>query len=535
MKLSTQSLLAALAVDTVLGGTANNCSASDSLTVKTLTGTYTGLIDLEYPNTRQFRAIPYAEPPVASRRFLPPQKLAPSSDHHYTTRFPPSCPQFVTAIESIYSGPLTAGNLIYNGNQNDTSGMSGEATSEDCLYLAIWTPAVIPVNSSLPVLLFMTGGGNVLGGVEIPWQFGTPWVERTQSHIIVTINYRLNILGFPNARGLPYDQQNLGFLDQRVALEWIRDNIAAFGGNPEAITMWGQSAGAADADIHSYAYYEDPIASAYYMQSGVILTGSIRPRDTIFSNFSFVAEHMGCSIPCDEDGIKELDCMRSVPFAQLENFIGSYADAGKEPELYFNRIVDETLVFQNYTARGVAGKVARKPILASVTANEASSLFPWPKENLTEGPYQPPITGFDIAFSCSVYEATVLRNLFDIPVFRMQYAAEFPNLNVYKWLGAYHAADIPIIFGTYHLLDHVAESTVFEREVSEKLQDYVLAFARDPVNGLPELGWDAMDASDADGGFLLRMGGGGKVAERIDGNEVDGVCTGNGEYDPFPS
>lgn len=530
MKLSILSLVA-LATDAAFGRVAN---CSSSLTVKTVTGFYTGLIDPEFPKTRQFRAIPFAKPPVVSRRFLPPQKLSSSSDHHYSTRFPPSCPQFVTAVPSIYSGRLTEGNLIYNGNQNDSSGLVGEATSEDCLYLAVWTPVVVP-DAGLPVLFFMTGGGNIIGGINIPWQLPTPWVERSQSHIVVTINYRLNILGFPNARGLPYNQQNLGILDQRIALEWIRDNIAAFGGDPERITMWGQSAGAADADIHSYAYPEDPIAQAYYMQSGVALAGTIQPRDTTYSNFSFVARHVGCDVPCgDDDGAAELDCMRQVPFAQLVNFIGQYGDAGTTPTLYFNRIADDTVVFQNYSVQAAAGKVARKPVLLSVTSNEGSSLVPWPVDNLTAGPYQPPVTAFDVAFSCSIYNATVYRNRVDIPVFRLQYAGTYPNLNYFKWLGAYHASDLPIIFGTYHLLDGVAKTTNFEVEVSQSLQNRVLAFIQDPYHGPQKTGWQPMIASDPHGGYLLRMGADGEVSQHVNGVDVDGVCYGVGEYDPFP-
>ena len=241
MKLAILSLLA-LATDSVLAREAN-CSGSDHLTVQTSTGTYTGLIDPKFPKTRQFRAIPFAKPPVLSRRWLPPQKLSsPPSEYHYATQFPPSCPQFVTAVTSLWNQNLTKGNLIYNGHQNDSSGLVGEATSEDCLYLAIWTPTAAP-NATLPVLFFMTGGGFEIGGVDIPWQLPTSWVERSQSHIVVTINYRLSIFGFPNARGLADGDQNLGILDQRVALEWVRDNIAAFGGDPNRITHGGSLLG----------------------------------------------------------------------------------------------------------------------------------------------------------------------------------------------------------------------------------------------------------------------------------------------------
>ncbi|KIX01040.1 uncharacterized protein Z518_10106 [Rhinocladiella mackenziei CBS 650.93] len=538
MKLAILSLLV-LATDAVLGQEVK-CPGSDNLTVQTSTGTYTGLIDPKFPNTRQFRAIPFAEPPVLSRRWLPPQKLSsPPSEHHYATRFPPSCPQFVTAVTSIWNQNLTKGNLINNGNQNDSSGLVGEATSEDCLYLAVWTPTAVapPPDTGFPVLFFMTGGGFVIGGVDIPWQLPPSWVQRSQSHIVVTINYRLNIFGFPRARGLADGQQNLGILDQRAALEWVHDNIAAFGGDPNRITQWGRSAGSIAADIHAYAFYQDPIAQAYWLQSGTVFSGLVS-QDPTHSNFSFVARHFGCESPCgdDDDGAAELDCMRRVPFAQIENFIGQYGDRGATPALSFNVITDDRIAFVDYKARAEAGKIARAPVIISNTANEMSSLVPYPVHNLTAGPYQPAVTARDIALGvCPTFNSTVYRNQMEVPVFRFQHAGTFPNLNYFKWLGAYHGSDTPIAFGTYGLLDDIANTTSFEVEVSQSMQDHILAFVKDPYHGPQKtMGWMPLVASDPHGGDLIRFGADGKVSQHVDGVEVDGVCYGVGDYNPFP-
>jgi acetylcholinesterase len=539
MKLAILSLLA-LTTDTVLGREATlGCSGSHNLTVQTSTGTYTGLIDPKFPKTRQFRAVPFAKPPVLSRRWLPPQKLSSTpSEHHYATRFPPSCPQFVSAVTALWNQNLTKGNLIYNGRQNDSSGLVGEATSEDCLYLAVWTPTAAPPDAGFPVLFFMTGGGFVIGGVDIPWQLPVSWVERSQSHIVITINYRLNIFGFPNARGLADGHQNLGILDQRAALEWVRDNIAAFGGDPNRITQWGQSAGSIAADYHAYAFYQDPIAQAYFIQSGTVFS-AIPLQDPTHSNFSFVARHVGCEAPCDdEDGAAELDCMRQVPFAQLENFIGQYGDQGVTPALSFNVIQDDRIVFVDYNARSEAGKIARAPAIISTTANEMSSLVPYPVNNLTAGPYQPAVTAGDISFGvCPTFNSTVYRNRLGagVPVFRFQYAGTFPNLNQFKWLGAYHGSDLPITFGTYELLDDIAKTTRFEVEVSLSMQDHILAFVKDPFHGPQKtMGWKPLVASDPHGGDLIRFGANGKVSQHVDGVEIDGVCQGLREYDPFP-
>ena len=83
-------------------GKKTNGTGTDSLTAKTSTGSFTGIVDKEFPNTRQWRSIPFAEAPVASRRWLPPQALSPSDEHHYSARFPQSCAQFVSADPDMY-------------------------------------------------------------------------------------------------------------------------------------------------------------------------------------------------------------------------------------------------------------------------------------------------------------------------------------------------------------------------------------------------------------------------------------------------
>ncbi|KAJ7644443.1 Alpha/Beta hydrolase protein [Roridomyces roridus] len=502
---------------------------ANTLTVNTPTGSYTGLIDPKFPNTRQFRSVAFAEPPVTSRRWLPPVPLANSIAHHFSYNFPASCPQFVSSVPTLWNQFLAKGNLIYNGDQSHTSGLVGEATSEDCLYLAVWTPANATVNSNLPVLFFMTGGGFQTGGVFIEWQLPASWVERTQEHIVVTINYRLNIFGFPNARGLT--DQNLGILDQRMALEWVRDNIASFGGDASKIVQWGQSAGSQSTDIHAYAFHQDPIARGYFMQSGDALDAAV--VDQAQTNFSFVARHSGCDFPFDPAA--ELDCMRPVPFALIENFIGQYGDNGTQPALTFSPVVDEKIVFSDPVARAAAGMLSKSPAIISNCANEEASLYPYPVNNLTEGPYEPAVLALDLSsWVCPTATTTRLRNALGIPVFRYQNAATFPNLNPLRWLGAYHASDLPTVFGTYGLLTDLGKTTSFEVVVSEAMQDHILAFVKDPEKGPQKIGWPAFNASSQDGGTLIRFGADGKVVQLVDGLEVDGPCEGIGKYNQFP-
>ena len=497
-------------------------------TVKTHTGIYDGSIDPKYPHTRQFLSVPFAEPPV---RWSPPQALPASDKYRNTTVPPPSCPQFVSAVPSLLSTYFADGALIYNGNQNSTSGLVGAATSEDCLYLSIWTPANATSTSKLPVFVFLPGGGFQTGGINSGYYNPTQWVERSQSHIIVTVNYRLNIFGFPNAPSL--EEQNLGILDQRMALEWLRDNVAAFGGDPTAITQGGQSAGSMSTDVHAHAFCEDPIASAYYLMSGTVFSAS-PVTDETHSNFTFVAQHLGC----DDQGnssLSVLDCMRAVPFEDISNFVGRYADSAAAPPLSFLPVVDERIIFSDYAARASAGKVARLPTILSNTANEASSLVPFPASNPDAGFPQDVILAIELAgFVCPTYTSTLERNNVSVPVYRYQYAGIYLNLNPLAWTGAWHGEDIPMVFGTYGLVEGVGEAPEVEVQTSLAMQEHVLAFMKDPYRGPQRLGWEAVDARSARGGKLVRFGAGGKPVQYVDSIEVDGVCQGLGEYDAFP-
>lgn len=136
-------------------------------------------------------------------------------------------------------------------------------------------------------------------------------------------------------------------------------------------------------------------------------------------------------------------------------------------------------------------------------------------------------------FVCPLLNSTAYRNGHGVPVFRFQHAGVFPNLNAYEFLGPYHASDIPISFGTSHLMDHVAPTTTFQEEVSQSMRDQFLAFVKDPFKGPLKLGWTPTNTTAANGGVMLRFGGGERVVQPIDGIEVEGVWYGAGGYEPF--
>lgn len=177
----------------------------------------------------------------------------------------------------------------------------------------------------------------VKGGINIPAQLPANWVHRSQKHIVVTINYRVNIFSYPNARGLN-GSTKFAIQDQRAAVEWVSKNIEAFGGDPSKLTLWGESAGSGLTEAYLFAWPDDPIVRASVSSSGLALgyPGNSDPQGL---NFTFVAKAMGCDF---EDAALELKCMRNVAMPRIENFIGQYQDNGtllniSQPAINFGR------------------------------------------------------------------------------------------------------------------------------------------------------------------------------------------------------
>jgi acetylcholinesterase len=181
--------------------------------VKTNSSVLDGFVNSSAPHVRQSLGIPFALPPIGALRWLPPSKLI-SNTSFAATNMGSACPQLpVTAGAS-----LTAS--VYSPNGGDQiEFFPQEISSEDCLILNVWTPRGL--RRRLPVILWFFGRAFVQGGTSSLYFNPQSWVRRTQEHIVVTVNFRSNVFGFPNSVGLA--EQNLGLLDQRLALDWIRE------------------------------------------------------------------------------------------------------------------------------------------------------------------------------------------------------------------------------------------------------------------------------------------------------------------------
>ncbi|MCA0893957.1 carboxylesterase/lipase family protein [Microbulbifer agarilyticus] len=175
---------------------------------------------------KQFQGIPYAKPPVGELRWQPPQVLEPWSHLREATRYGMPAPQNPSELFQI-RGP---------GGE--------EPTNEDCLYLNIYAPAK-PRHDKLPVMVWIHGGSFYLGS-SCQTLYDGKYLASSGRAIVVTLNYRLGALGFLRLCDLSDIPAtgNEGLMDQLAALEWVNRNIAAFGGDPENVTLFGESAGA---------------------------------------------------------------------------------------------------------------------------------------------------------------------------------------------------------------------------------------------------------------------------------------------------
>ncbi|PWY82015.1 alpha/beta-hydrolase [Aspergillus heteromorphus CBS 117.55] len=474
-----------------------------NLTVETQTGTFIGFLNDTFPNVRQFLHVPYAKPPTGDLRWMPPQKLDPSSRKYDSTRYGPGCPQYVTAPTSMWN-EYAPSNLLLSLGEDLNQGSVAWSTSEDCLSLAVWTPAYANRTSKLPVALFVTGGGGITGGIDIPSQLPPPWVSRSQEHIVVTINYRSNIFGNPKSRALK--ETSLTLLDVRAAVEWVKENIEAFGGDDENIMLWGQSQGAALTHLYTLAFPDDPLAVKF----GVIsqppsVTIDLDTAGDVYEDFDIVAKALGCNY--GDDAEAELECMRLVSWVQIEEYINRYS--GSPSIAFTNYIPDEKYIFSNESERYATGQVARGPSIRSDAAREDAS------DNTTS------VMISEGEWDCRAAMDTALRRSIGLDTYRYFWGGNFSNISPVGWLGAYHWSDLLLIFGTYR--DQAGDIPQLEVDTSESMQDHFLAFLKDPNTVNTTVGWPAFDPEGPNGGEILEFGKGDPV-HTITGDWLDGGC-----------
>ena len=282
-----------------------------------------------------FKGVPYAAPPVGPLRWKRPQPCQPWEGVRPATEFAPGCPQTPHDPDSFYYKEF------YRGDHSPKS--------EDCLYLNVYTPAKAP-GEKLPVLFWVHGGAFTHGwSNEIEFD-GAPFCA--QGVILVSINYRVGLFGFlahpllsaENEEGI---SGNYGLYDQAAALRWVHDNIAAFGGDPDNVTIFGQSAGAMSIQILCGSPLCKGLFQGAILQSGAGLNRSVPMQETAAQNAAYLGSQ----------GFDTLEKLRALPADALVELM---QQAGGGRPLACGPVLDGLMIpdtFENILSQGLLADV----------------------------------------------------------------------------------------------------------------------------------------------------------------------------------
>ncbi|MEZ4863871.1 MAG: carboxylesterase family protein [Caldilineaceae bacterium] len=303
--------------------------------IHTAAGNLSGTLD-KRTGVHSFKGIPFAASPVGELRWQVPQPVPPWTGTRDAPRFGPRAMQ-----------------LPVFGDMNFRS----TGVSEDCLYLNTWTPDPSPA-ARLPVLVYFYGGGFMAGDGSEPRYDGAALAQR--GIVAVTVNYRLNIFGFFAHPELSAESPhgcsgNYGYLDQNAALCWVRDNIAAFGGDPERVTLAGESAGSISACAQMVSPLSKELIAGVIGSSGGIGALAPRPPDE--------AEAAGLAF-AKKVGAQSLAELRTLP---AQTLLEATKGMGAQD---FVGVIDGYFFPQSPTAMLAAGEQAHVPLLVGWNSEE---------------------------------------------------------------------------------------------------------------------------------------------------------------------
>ncbi|WP_338759650.1 carboxylesterase/lipase family protein [Massilia sp. METH4] len=489
--------------DTVAIGTAMlmtllGCGSSESRDLNRVATDKGVVVGIEKGTMRQFLGIPYAAPPVGQLRWRAPQAVAAWSQARNSSTFGPACAQ--------------------------PGGATGAAgTAEDCLYLNVFTPTG---PGPFPVMVWVHGGELTTGEGAL----FDPTALVNQGIIVVTINYRLGVLGFLAHAALSAEGDgtsgSYGLMDQQAALRWVKTNIASFGGNPGNVTLIGESAGG----FSVHAQMASPGAAGLFhkaiVQSGAYFESIAPPMlaaaQTVGAEF---ASQAGC-------GDQSLACLRALPVDKIVGLSTTIRTGGQmlpavgTPFLpipideafstgKFNKVpVIEGTNLDEYSfisgtsidpALGHPISAAEYPgFVTQMFGTElASTILDYYRLNTTNTPAQTfDDVGTDFLFACSGRKVVRRFAAAGLPV----YAYEFADTNAPQFIafpprpegyGAYHAAEIQYIFpvnGTDSM--SATPFTAAQADLSRKMVSFWAQFAKSGnPNASGSTEWPRYDAA----------------------------------------
>ncbi|KAK4504449.1 hypothetical protein PRZ48_005365 [Zasmidium cellare] len=353
---------------------------SVTITNGTIIGYSSGGID-------SFKGIPFAQPPVGNLRLRPPQSINQTFGTFQATGSPRACPQFFTQANTGVLPQDVLSTLLYSPLVQEITN-----AGEDCLTLNVQRPSNVNASSKLPVLFWIFGGGFEIGSTS-SYDGGSiirKSISVKEPVIYVSVNYRLGGFGFLAGNELADEHStNLGLRDQRLALQWVAENIAAFGGDPDKVTIFGESAGSISVFDHTVinggdnTYRGKPLFRGAIMSSGCQLPALDVRTQRAQKAFNTVVKQANCDLPTAS---QRLTCLREVDYTtylnaansvpglfSYQSFVISYFPRPDPGDDFYSSSPETSLA---------AGNFAKIPIIIGDQEDEGS-LFALFSPNLT--------------------------------------------------------------------------------------------------------------------------------------------------------
>ncbi len=450
---------------------------------------------------RIFTGIPYAAPPTGELRWKPPREIAPWTQVKSATAFSPSCPQPGQSVLALGSGKF----------------------SEDCLYMNVWTPAEKP-GERLPVMVWIHGGAFNFGSASQPEYDGKHLAEK--GVVVVTINYRLGPLGFLVhpllSRESPQGTSgNYALLDQIAALKWVQKNIAAFGGNPDQVTIFGQSAGSRSVSLLMISPLSTGLFQRAIAESGGPIIGSEYLSvgfNGDMANVAKMGQKLAAKLGCDKSE-DALAALRAKSAQEIVTAADCKTDLFDDEALFFAPVFDGWVLPKNPLTAFSGGQQHDVPIIVGSTLNEGT-LYLASEKDLTVEKYKTFLKSRFAENSGQAFEmfpalqakdvAPAIDKLITVaanaqPARLMAQAMErkkskaylfhftrLPNTVMARKLKVHHGAELAYVFGNMKKSDGYNDT---DMELSKKMMDYWVNFAKTGnPNGKDLADWPAYES-----------------------------------------
>jgi para-nitrobenzyl esterase len=453
---------------------------------------------------KAYLGIPFAAPPIRENRWRAPQPVKPWSGvlNADTTR------------AECYQGLRAPSINHYFGDEN---------AAEDCLYLNVWAPSGAKAGDKLPVVVWIYGGAFNVGSASSAIYSGAPLASK--GVIYVAANYRLGLFGFlahpeltaesgHNASG------NWGFLDQVEALKWVQRNVAAFGGDPANVTLVGQSAGSMSINNLQASPLAKGLFHRVYGMSGATVEGGA-----------------GGGVPlaqAEAQGVKLQQAVKAASVADLRNYAPDRLTAlAQQAQVRAGPAIDGWYLPRTTSEIFAAGQQSDVPVVTGWTANDIGTEIPirgattlaeyqaaakamygdkaeallkaYPAKTDAEARRQAQAVGTDSGFGVGArawvraQSATGKQPAYLFLVSRVQPftpGVKYTDFDQAK-AGAYHMGDVPYFLGTYeafNLFRTTRDWTAYDRDLSNKMQDTIVAFAKTGSPSTAAVRWPAWTA-----------------------------------------